>query len=275
MVKGKVDKGSEVCLFFQNGMLLFWPSAFSSSCFQALLVLIGEATAGEKKWFNPECFCQVFESGVILSFPSIIAAVFLVTHNISWLLFNPLENVYGQATLTWFVWTNGELTECSSYHLFEVDFGIIIFLRLLQGVFTYCARQKLQSLNLFLPLFPCTLLGFKGNKINVEPSFDLGKMLFTPLKISDLAIVIPPLWSFRMLTLCNCAGGAATILVYDVYQRSVKAGDPPIFLPLFQLSPYHSCIIRPSLKPPYLFGCFWICALFASVLRLLIKDCFS
>ncbi|KAK8597886.1 hypothetical protein V6N13_095281 [Hibiscus sabdariffa] len=103
MVKGKVDKGSEVCLFHQNGMLLVWPLAFSSSCFPALLVLVGEATAGKKKWFNPECFCQGFESGGILSFPLIIAAVFLVTHNISWLLFNPLEYAYGQATLTWFV----------------------------------------------------------------------------------------------------------------------------------------------------------------------------
>ncbi|KAL4377260.1 hypothetical protein GQ457_02G012850 [Hibiscus cannabinus] len=49
----------------------------------------------------------------------------------------------------------------------------------------------------------------------------------------------------------------------------------PTLLPLFQPPPHRSCILRPPLKPPFLTGYLWICALSASNLLLLVTDCLS
>ncbi|KAK8669601.1 hypothetical protein V6N13_107027 [Hibiscus sabdariffa] len=114
-----------------------------------------------------------------------------------------------RATLSWFMWTNGEMTECSSYHFLEVDLqsqGNITFSRLLQGVKTYLD---------FL------LFEIKGNLLNVGPSINFCKMFSTSLKMSGFTNVILPFWSFCMQALCKCAG-AATILVYGVYQGNQK-----------------------------------------------------
>ncbi|KAK8569166.1 hypothetical protein V6N12_007698 [Hibiscus sabdariffa] len=151
----------------------------------------------------------VFSSLVVAGRRVIIAADFLVVHDISCLLFTLLERVSGQATLSWFMWTNGEMTECSSYHFLEVDLqsqGNITFSRLLQGVKTYLD---------FL------LFEIKGNLLNVGPSINFCKMFSTSLKMSGFTNVILPFWSFCMQALCKCAG-AATILVYGVYQGNQK-----------------------------------------------------
>ncbi|KAK8682795.1 hypothetical protein V6N13_055169 [Hibiscus sabdariffa] len=63
MVKGNVDKEGKFRLFNQSGMLLAWSLSLSSSCFQVLLLLVGELTGGEKQWSNPGCFCLSFEPG--------------------------------------------------------------------------------------------------------------------------------------------------------------------------------------------------------------------
>ncbi|KAK8664579.1 hypothetical protein V6N13_084363 [Hibiscus sabdariffa] len=204
---------------FRSNISVFHDEADKRSL-ACLLLLVGEDTVGKKQWFNPGCFCLGFESGLFASFPLFSAADLLAVHDIHGWFYNFLERVSGQAMLSRSTWTNGGTTECSSCHFMGVDFesmGKITFAWLLQRAKTYIARQKLQTINLYFPLFPCTKI--KGKLLNVGPAIYVCKIPSTSLKVSGFVNVIPLFWSFCMIALCKCV---VTILLFNVFQGNRK-----------------------------------------------------
>ncbi|KAK8620735.1 hypothetical protein V6N13_067200 [Hibiscus sabdariffa] len=201
-VKERAYKEDEGILLQQRGLLLAWPLPYSRSCLQALLVLVGEVTVGDKQWFSSESFCLGPGSGVFASFPLTVAAEFMAVHEISYLYSYFPEPASNHAILSRLTRTNGGTIACSSSHLLGVDIpsiGKIILSRLMQRV----------AWN------PLAISRIKENWSLVGPIIDFCKLVFTLLKVPGLTKVLSPSWSSN--TKANFIYAAFSVH-FDFYQ---------------------------------------------------------
>ncbi|KAL4309716.1 hypothetical protein GQ457_01G042850 [Hibiscus cannabinus] len=99
---------------------------------------------------------------------------------------------------------------------------------------------------------------------------------------SSVEVPFSSRWSSGLQMLHGLTSGdsksvKAGVLAQRKEMMKAKGRIWPLYgsLLLFQPPPHRSCFLRPPLKSSFLTGYLWICALSASDLLLLVKDCFS
>ncbi|KAK8547992.1 hypothetical protein V6N12_060919 [Hibiscus sabdariffa] len=175
MVKGNVDKEGKFRLFNQSGMLLAWSLSLSSSCFQVLLLLVGELTGGEKQWSNPGCFCLSFEPGgaktyiarqklqiINLDFPLLLGTCPKTKGNLSNV--EPPINFCKMFSSSLKV---SENCKCKAYggpHAFQVRQAVTSF-EIVKGFWCYLKIDPPDFVNNFLMIFWCLIADYLHHEV--------------------------------------------------------------------------------------------------------------